>query len=385
MRGDVRARAAPRGRRDHARARRPGRRVQPRLPLPEGHRAQAARSRPRPAAPPADPHRRHVARRHLGRGVRRDRARPRPDPRRARTATRSACTSATRTRTTSARILYDRVLLQALGTKNVFSASTVDQMPKQVWAGLMFGGALTVPVPDLDRTDYLLILGANPFASNGSLMTAPDVPGRLRGAPGRAAARSSSSTRAARRPPRKPTSTCFIRPGTDAHFLFGIVQRALRRRPRQPRRVRRVTSTGSTRSRGSRRLRARGRRAGLRHRRRRRSAASRATSRRTERAAVYGRIGTCTQEFGTLASWLVDVVNVLTGNLDREGGAMFTLPATGGANAARRRRRPGVGRGVRFGRRHEPGARPARVLRRAARSSRSPRRSRRRATARSAR
>jgi len=69
----------------------------------------------------------------------------------------------------------------------------------------------------------------------------------------------------------------------------------------------------------------------------------------TDKAAVYGRIGTCTQEFGTIASWLVDVVNTLAGNLDREGGAMFTLPATGGANTGGT---PGVGRGVRFGRRH---------------------------------
>ena len=76
-------------------------------------------------------------------------------------------------------------------------------------------------------------------------------------------------------------------------------------------------------------VRARGRRAGVRHRRRRRSGASPATSRRTERAGVYGRIGTCTQEFGTLASWLVDVVNVLAGNLDREGGAMFTHAGRG--------------------------------------------------------
>ena len=67
------------------------------------------------------------------------------------------------------------------------------------------------------------------------------------------------------------------------------------------------------------------------------------------RAAVYARIGTCTQEFGTLASWLVDVVNVLTGHLDRPGGAMFTRPATG---APHTRGTPGRGKGVRFGRRH---------------------------------
>src|SRR5213593_502842 len=77
--------------------------------------------------------------------------------------------------------LYGRVLLKALGTRNVFSASTVDQMPKHLSAGYMFGGALSIPVPDLDRTMYLLVLGANPLASNGSLMTAPDARGRLRG------------------------------------------------------------------------------------------------------------------------------------------------------------------------------------------------------------
>src|SRR5262249_3427459 len=76
--------------------------------------------------------------------------------------------------------LYGQVMLRALGTKNIYSASTVDQMPKQVAVGLMFGTVLSAPIPDLDRTDYLLILGANPFVSNGSLMTAPDVPGRLR-------------------------------------------------------------------------------------------------------------------------------------------------------------------------------------------------------------
>src|SRR5262245_40461467 len=65
-------------------------------------------------------------------------------------------------------LVYGRALFKALGTKNIFTASTVDQMPKQVSSGLMFGGALSVPVPDVDRTDYLLMLGANPLASNGS-------------------------------------------------------------------------------------------------------------------------------------------------------------------------------------------------------------------------
>src|SRR5919198_1270871 len=76
-------------------------------------------------------------------------------------------------------MLYSRVLLRAPGTRNVFTASTVDQRPKEISSALLFGTPLTVPVPDIDRTDHLLLLGANPVESNGSLATAPDWPGRL--------------------------------------------------------------------------------------------------------------------------------------------------------------------------------------------------------------
>ncbi len=118
--------------------------------------------------------------------------------------------------------LYSRVLIQAVGSKNLYSAGTVDQMPKQVSAGLMFGMALSMPIPDIDRTDYLLILGANPFASNGSLMTAPDYPGRLR------ALRARGGKFVVVDPRRSKTAEeadehLFIRPGTDAQFLFGVV------------------------------------------------------------------------------------------------------------------------------------------------------------------
>jgi anaerobic selenocysteine-containing dehydrogenase len=81
---------------------------------------------------------------------------------------------------TLAGVLYNRTVAKALGTRNVYSASTVDQMPKHVSSGLMFGNPLLIPVPDLDRTDHLLILGANPWESNGSLCTAPDFPGRVK-------------------------------------------------------------------------------------------------------------------------------------------------------------------------------------------------------------
>jgi anaerobic selenocysteine-containing dehydrogenase len=241
--------------------------------------------------------------------------------------------------------LYNRVLIQALGTKNIYSASTVDQMPKQVSAGLMFGTVLSIPIPDIDRTDYLLMLGANPFASNGSLMTAPDYPGRLR------ALRARGGKFVVVDPRRSKTAEeadehLFIRPGTDAHFLFAIVHTLFTERlvavgalaehvagvDEVERLAREFTPEAVAPV------------CGIDAETIRRTARELA---RAPRAAVYARIGTCTQEFGTLASWLVDVANTLTGNLDRPGGAMFTKPAAGSANTSGT---PGLGRGVRFGR-----------------------------------
>jgi anaerobic selenocysteine-containing dehydrogenase len=243
-------------------------------------------------------------------------------------------------------MLYGKVLLRALGTRNVYSASSADQFPKQKASALMFGTGTTVPVPDVDRTDYLLILGANPLASNGSLMTAPDMRGRLR------AIRARGGKIVVIDPRRSRTAEeadehYFIAPGTDAHLLFALVNvlfeenlaspgqhleamtdgiETVRQlaRPFTPAPVSAVTGIDEE--------------------------AIRQIARDLAdagRAVVYGRIGTCTQEFGTLASWLVDVLNVLTGNLDREGGAMFPLGAAGHSNAAGS---PGRGRGTKFGR-----------------------------------
>jgi anaerobic selenocysteine-containing dehydrogenase len=243
--------------------------------------------------------------------------------------------------------LYNRVLLQAIGSGNIFSASTVDQMPKQVSSGLMFGAALSIPVADIDRTDYLLMLGANPFASNGSLMTAPDFPGRLR------ALRARGGKFVVVDPRRSKTAEeadehLFIRPGTDAQFLFALVHTLFDEGLVAPGRLEAHAAGIDEVGRLARAF-APDAVAAL-------CGIDAGTIRRTARelagaprAAVYARIGTCTQEFGTLASWLVDVCNVLTGNLDREGGAMFPRPATGGANTGGT---PGKGRGVRFGRRH---------------------------------
>jgi anaerobic selenocysteine-containing dehydrogenase len=240
-------------------------------------------------------------------------------------------------------MLYGPALVRALGTRQRYSASSADQLPKMVSAGLMFGRGLAIPIPDLDRTQRLLILGGNPLVSNGSLMTAPDVKRRLDDILRRGGAivaidprRSETAERA--------SEHHFIRPGTDALFLLAMIEALF-----AGDRVRLGAVAGRVRGLDQvRELAARfpaervAERCGI----------AAATIRRLARehadapsAACYGRIGTTCQEFGTLASWAVDVVNVLTGNLDRAGGAMFTTPA---AMPGRHRRRSGV----RFGRFH---------------------------------
>jgi anaerobic selenocysteine-containing dehydrogenase len=241
--------------------------------------------------------------------------------------------------------LYARVLLKALGTHNLYTASTVDQMPKQVSAGLVFGTMLSVPIPDVDRTDHLLMLGANPLASNGSLLTAPDTRGRLR------KIRERGGKVVVIDPRRSRTAELadehhFIRPGTDARLLFALVHTIFDEGLETPGRLADHTLGIDTVRELARDFAPEQVEAAC--------AIAAADIRRMARelaaapsAAVYGRIGTCTQEFGTLASWLVDVLNVVTGNLDRPGGAMFPLAAVGQSNS---RGKPGPGRGVTFGR-----------------------------------
>ncbi|MFF4769982.1 molybdopterin oxidoreductase family protein [Streptomyces sp. NPDC001255] len=223
---------------------------------------------------------------------------------------------------TMAGFLYRQPLTQVLGSRNVYSASTVDQMPKHVASGLMFGDPMAVAVPDLDRTDYMLILGANPVESNGSLCVAPDFKGRLRAVQergGKVVVVDPRRTRTAE----LADEHLFIHPGTDAGLLFGIVHTLfaeelvsvdvevtgldeLRSLARgfAPETVERACGVpAATIVRLARELAA------------------------APSASVYARIGTCTAEFGATASWLVDVINVLTGNLDRPGGVMFAKTA----------------------------------------------------------
>src|SRR5215204_3316617 len=242
-------------------------------------------------------------------------------------------------------LTFGPVALRALGSQNIYSASTVDQMPKQVSSGLMFGTMLSVPVPDVDRTDHLLILGANPLVSNGSLLTAPDMRGRIRGIRERGGKVVVIDPRRSRTA-EQADEHHFIRPGTDAHLLLGIASALVEEGLDEPGRLAEHTN-------GLDEVRALVSEfppervspvCGIAAEEIRRMARELAAA---ERAAVYARIGTTTQEFGTLASWLVDVVNMLTGNLDREGGAMFTLAAAGQRNTSGE---PGLGKGVNLGR-----------------------------------
>lgn len=246
---------------------------------------------------------------------------------------------------TMAGALYPPVLLTALRTHNVFTASTLDQMPKHVSSGLLYGDANAIPVPDLDHTDHLLLIGANPLESNGSLCTAPDFPGKLKALRARGGTLTvidPRTTRTAKLADRHVT----VRPGTDALLLAAMTyvlfeEKLVDLRDLAPH-VQDVEELATAVQDFT------------------PEAASEAcdvdadTIRALARelaaaptAAVYGRIGSCTVPHGTLASWLVDILNILTGNLDRPGGALFPQAATD-----KTPRPAGPGRGFALGRWH---------------------------------
>ncbi|MFF5362427.1 molybdopterin oxidoreductase family protein [Streptomyces scabiei] len=244
---------------------------------------------------------------------------------------------------TMAGALYPPALIAGLGTRSLFSASTVDQMPKHVSSGLLYGDANAIPVPDLDRTDHLLLLGANPLESNGSLCTAPDFPGKLKALRARGGTLTVVDPRTTRTA-KLADRHVAIRPGTDALLLaamaqvlfeeglvdlgdlaplvLGTEELAAAVQAFTPEAVAEACDVDA----GTIRALAR-------------ELAAAPT------AAVYGRIGSCTVPHGTLASWLVDVLNILTGNLDRPGGALFPRSATD-----KPARPAGPGRGFALGR-----------------------------------
>lgn len=219
---------------------------------------------------------------------------------------------------------YIGVLLGLSGIPTSYSSGTVDQWPKNLTSHLMYGGWWSFPVPDIEHTDLLVVMGANPAASQGSVLSAPDVMGTIHRIQQRGKVIVIDPVRTATAS--KADEWLAITPGTDAALLLGVVHTLFAEglvmlghtepyvdgvetvgaiaAEWAPERVAAVTGIDAERIRGlAREL------AG------------------TERAVVYGRIGTCNQEFGSLASWLVDVVNILTGHFDTRGGSMFPQAA----------------------------------------------------------
>ena len=234
--------------------------------------------------------------------------------------------------------LYVPVVVRSLGTRSIFSASTLDQMPKHVACGFMYGAPVPFTIPDLDRTDYLVIIGGNPVVSNGSLATAADFAGKLkaiRRRGGRLIVVDPNRTRTAELADRHIAP----RPGTDGAWLFAVVNvlfdenlvdlGLLGDYVTGVEQVRAAAADFPPEAVAE--------HCGV-------SADEIRTLAReiaaAPSAAVYGRMGTSTVEFGTITSWLVDVVNILTGNLDRAGGVMF---ASSSVSSAPRPARPGRG------------------------------------------
>jgi anaerobic selenocysteine-containing dehydrogenase len=216
-------------------------------------------------------------------------------------------------------------LIRCLQTRNRFSATSVDQLPHHVVAHAMYGHLFMFPIPDIDHTAYWLILGANPLASNGSLMSAPDVGKRLK------AIRERGGKVVVVDPCRTETADVatrhhFIRPGTDAAFLLALINALL---DLGAPRVERYADRLSGLERAIEAIRPFGVE---------RAAAPTGISAEAVRAiakelhaapsaVVYGRIGLSTQPFGTVCQWLIQLLNLLTGNLDAVGGALPTQPA----------------------------------------------------------
>ncbi|MDH1264693.1 molybdopterin oxidoreductase family protein [Pseudomonas sp. GD03944] len=220
-------------------------------------------------------------------------------------------------------ITHSNYFLGQLKTRNRYSATSVDQLPHHLTSHLMYGHGLLIPIPDIDHTDFMLILGGNPLASNGSIMTVPDVEKRLK------AIKARGGRLVVVDPRRSETAAIadqhiFVRPGQDAALLFGVLTTLFDEG---------LTRTGHLPVEGLDSVReavagftaeAMSARCGVPAETIRQLARDFAAA---DKAVCYGRMGVSTQAFGTLCQWLVQLINLVTGNLDREGGVLCTEPA----------------------------------------------------------
>lgn len=218
---------------------------------------------------------------------------------------------------------HSNYFLGQLKTRNRFSATSVDQLPHHLTSLMMYGHGLLIPIPDIDHTDFMLILGGNPLASNGSIMTVPDVEKRLK------ALKARGGTLVVVDPRRSETAAMadqhlFVRPGEDAALLFGLLntlfEEGLTRTSHLP-----VAGVDELRAAVAPfTVEAMSARCGV------PAEGIRALARAfaaADKAVCYGRMGVSTQAFGTLCQWLVQAINLVTGNLDRVGGTLCTQPA----------------------------------------------------------
>ncbi len=222
-------------------------------------------------------------------------------------------------------LLNSGLLLKALKTRNNYSATSVDQLPHHFAAWTMFGHPLLMPIPDIDRTEYFLIFGANPLASNGSLMTAPDIVNRLESIKKRGGKivlidpRRTETARVA-------SEHHFIKPSSDVYFLLAVVHVLFAENLVKLERLNEFTDgieilrevSGDYTPEKAESL------TGIKAGEIKRIALEFAAS---ESAVCYGRMGVSVQKFGSLCHWLINSINILTGNFDEAGGAMFTAPA----------------------------------------------------------
>jgi len=224
-------------------------------------------------------------------------------------------------------LTHGRVLRKALRTKNNFSATSLDQLPHQLIANQMFGHQFMVPIPDIDHTDFMLIIGGNPLASNGSMMTVPDVKKRLKAIQKRGGAFVVVDPR------RTETAEIadqhiFVKPGTDAYFLLAMIRQIIEddlvdtghlgphldglemiTELVQPFNIDLAASKTGIAAEDIK---------ALAHQ-----------LAKAKSAACYGRMGVSVQSFGTLCKWAIHILNVITGNLDRRGGVIVPNSAVG--------------------------------------------------------
>lgn len=222
-------------------------------------------------------------------------------------------------------MMFGPTFVRALKTKNRFSATSADQLPHQVASLLMLGHVLLTPIPDIDRTDFMLIIGANPLVSNGSMMTCPDFAKRLKAIQkrgGKFIVIDPRRTETAE----KADEHIFIKPGRDALLLASMIHTIFAENLVDLRHLKEVIDgveivEKSLQNFSPEKVE---KPLGISAEKIKKLAREMATS---NSAVCYARMGASTQIFGGICQWLTNVLNILTGNFDREGGAMFTLPA----------------------------------------------------------